>query len=117
MKLLENLFWGIWFIGIALFVSLRGSESGSFTMPLIAAGIGAGLVTLVWLLRERALFKNIVNFGAAGLWLVLYFMIGYPNLLRPSGERPIGALLLLILIAVLPISFFLTARFCRSRST
>ena len=102
VSFIEWAFWGCWFAVLAL-VGLANMHPGASARSMaILAGVAAALGVVGWVLKNRPTAKLFFNFGLAVLWLLFYFLIGFPNTILPSGERALWAVVLLILISILP---------------
>jgi len=115
VSFIEWSFWGIWFAALTI-LGLTNIQAGASPTPVIVlAGLAIGLGFLGWILRGRQKAKFIFNFGLAAFWLLGYFLIGFPNTLRASGERPAWAVILLVFISVLPALTLGIAHFTKKR--
>jgi hypothetical protein len=102
-------FWSI-FLAIPLLVSLvRGTDADNAEVVVLFL-IGVGLTAIAFSLRNKPIYQFRWNAACAALFLILYGLIGYPNLRRPGGEIPIGPAILLVLLGFVPLVIFISAK-------
>lgn len=116
-KMLRTIEIGFWTVFAGVIAILARSSGLELPYALLIVASGAGLSMILLCLREREKTKNSIGLVVAVLWFIFYFGVGYPNTLRPPGDRPASTVLLLVLIAGLPLLVLLPTILLKKRTT
>jgi hypothetical protein len=103
---------GLWLLfSVPFFTSLidGAGESSLFGVRYLCL-FGLTLAAVSFSLRNMPRIQFRWNVSWAFVFLILYVMIGFPNLRGPGGNIPGGPLAMLFVIGMLPLTIFTALR-------
>ncbi len=110
ISIIETWFWGFWFSALTVFAMVNSPSPSEAKTIAVFAAVAVGLFGVCWVIRSKPRAQSIFNFTLATLWLLIYFLIGFPGTKLPSGDRATWAVLLLVVISLVPLGVLTCVR-------